>query len=32
MNYIDVEIIDDDDTDDSYESDNENKNDFITSR
>ena len=31
INYIDVEIIDDD-TDDSYDSDNENENDFITSR
>ena len=31
INYIDIEIIDDD-TDDSYDSDNENENDFITSR
>ena len=31
INHIDVEIIDDD-TDDSYDSDNENENDFITSR
>ena len=30
VNFIDDEIIDDDDTDDSYDSDN--KNDFITSR
>ena len=31
VNYIDDEIIDDD-TDDSYVSDNKNENDFITSR
>ena len=31
VNFIDFEIIDDD-TDDSYDSDNENENDFITSR
>ena len=31
VNYIDDKIIDDD-TDDSYDSDNKNKNDFITSR
>ena len=32
VNYIDFEIIDDDSDDDSYDSDNENKNDFITSQ
>ena len=31
INYIDIEIIDDSD-DDSYDSDNENKSDFITSQ
>ena len=31
INFIDLEIIDDD-TDDSYDSNNENENDFITSR
>ena len=31
VNFIDSEIIDDD-TDDSYDSDNENENDFVTSR
>ena len=32
INYIDFKIIDDDSDDDSYNSDNENKNDFITSQ
>ena len=32
LNFIDDKIIDDDDTDDSYDSNNKNKNDFITSR
>ena len=32
VNYIDFEIIDDDSDDDSYDSDNENKTDFITSQ
>ena len=32
VNFINDEITNDDDTDDSYDSDNKNKNDFITSR